>query len=116
MRTSIFLLALLLTGCGYGSRTYNPGVPGNGSPPAVSILSPASAVSGGPAFALAINGRHFAPDAVVFWNMQPVTTMFVSGNQLVASIPAANIRTAAKVPVYVSSAGMNSNVLNFTVE
>lgn len=55
----------------------------------------------------------FAPERL---EMQPVSTMFVSGNQAVASIAAANIRTAANVPVYVSSAGMNSNVMNFTVQ
>lgn len=116
-RISLCLLVLMLVGCGYGSRTYNPGMPGTGGGnPAISSLSPNSTVAGSPAFAMTINGSNFGTDAVVYWNAQPMGTMYVSGNQVVAGISAADVTMPATVPVYVRSAGMNSNKMNFAVQ
>jgi hypothetical protein len=116
-RISLCLLVFMLVGCGYGSRTYNPGMPGTGGgTPALSSLSPNSTVAGSPAFAMTINGSNFGTDAVVCWNAEAMGTMYVSGNQVVASISAADVTMPATVPVYIRSAGMNSNKINFTVQ
>jgi hypothetical protein len=116
-RTCLCLLALVLVGCGYGSHTYNPGMTGTGGgAPAISSLTPNSISAGSMAFAMTINGSHFGSDAVVYWNAQPTGTMFVSANQVVANISATDVAVAATVPVYVRTAGMNSNSTNFTVQ
>jgi hypothetical protein len=111
------LLALMMASCGYGSRTYNPGMPGaGGAPPMISMLSPSTVIAGTSALAMTVNGSNFGSDAVVYWNAQPMGTMFVSANQVVASIPASDVATVATVPVYVRTGGVNSNIMNFTVQ
>lgn len=54
-------------------------------------LSPTSAVPGGAAFTLTVNGSGFVSGATVLWNGNPRTTTFVSSSQLTASITAADI-------------------------
>jgi hypothetical protein len=45
-----------------------------------------------------------------------LSTTFISGNQLVAGIPAAELAMPATVQVYVNSNGMASNMMTFTVK
>lgn len=116
-RISLCLLALMLVGCGYGSRNYNPGMTGTGGgAPAISSLTPNTVAAGSMALAMTINGGHFGADAVVYWNAQPIGTMFVSANQVVADVTTTDVATAATVPVYVRTGGMNSNTMNFTIQ
>ena len=116
-RIGFCLLTLMLVGCGYGSRNYNPGMPGTGGgTPVISSLSPNSVSAGSTSFAMTINGSQFGTDSVVYWNAQPTGTMFVSSKQVVADVPAAEVAAPATVPVYVRTAGMNSNVMNFIVQ
>ena len=116
-RISLCLLALVLVGCGYGSRNYNPGMTGSGGgAPAISSLTPNTATAGSMAFAMTVNGSRFGTDAVVYWNAQPTGTMYVSSNQVVASVTAADVAMATTVPIYVRTAGMNSNSMNFTIQ
>jgi hypothetical protein len=42
-------------------------------------------------------------------------TQFVSGKQLVASVPASEVEMPATAQVYVNSNGMASNMMQFTV-
>jgi DhnA family fructose-bisphosphate aldolase class Ia len=116
-RIHLCLLALTLVGCGYGSRNYNPGMPGTGGAvPTITSLSPTSALAGTRSLVLTVNGSNFGSDAVVYWNAQPEATMFVSANQLVASISATDLTMPAMDPVYVRTRGMNSNNMNFDVQ
>jgi trimeric autotransporter adhesin len=116
-RIFLCLLALALVGCGYGSRNYSPGMTGSGGgAPAISSLTPNTATAGSMAFAMTINGSRFGTDAVVYWDAQPIGTMYVSSNQVVANITAADVATANTVPVYVRTGGMNSNSMNFTIQ
>jgi hypothetical protein len=116
-RISLCLLALVLVGCGYGSRNYNPGMPGTGGgTPAISSLTPNTVAAGSMAFAMTVNGSRFGTDAVVYWNAQPIATMYVSSNQVVANVSAADVAMASTIPVYVRTAGMNSNSMNFTIQ
>ena len=48
----------------------------------LTTLSPSSAVAGGPAFTLTVNGTGFVNGATVRWNGQARTTTFVSSTQL----------------------------------
>src|SRR5206468_1468610 len=73
----------------------------NNPVPAVSSLAPASAQVGGAAFTLTVNGTGFTSASTVRWNGAARTTTFVSATQLTAAIAAADIATAASVPVTV---------------
>lgn len=68
--------------------------------PALSALSPSSAIVGGPAFQLRLTGGGFIAGSQVLWNGQARAAVFVSGGELTASIPAAD--TARLGPAIVS--------------
>ena len=99
------LLSALITltvACGYKAKTMPPAA---GPMPAIATLSPSSASAGGAAFTLTVNGTNFSSKAVVNWNgvAQTANTTFVSGNQLMVSIPASDIATAGTISVSVTN-------------
>ena len=112
-----FLLALALigAGCGYGSK-YMAGGSGGAGSPTITELVPPNANAGGMAFTLTVNGSGFGTDAVVYWGTTPQSTMYLSGNQVTAQIPAADIMNPGMVAVYVRTGGKNSNSVNFQVQ
>ncbi len=57
-------------------------------------LLPASAAPGSPAFTLTLNGTGFVSGAVVKVNGASVTTTFINGKQLKATIPASDVASA----------------------
>lgn len=118
MRLSgILLLACVMTGCGYGSRNYNPGMTGGGgAAPTVSALSPTGTQAGSAGVTLTVNGTNFGSDAIVYFNMTVVQTTFISSNQVMANIPGADLMTPGMIPVYVRTGGRNSNTMNFNVQ
>jgi hypothetical protein len=72
--------------------------------PHISNISPSSATAGGPAFTLVVNGSNFVLVLIpsqVLWNGVPRPTLFVSSNQLRASIPATDIAIAGTAEVTV---------------
>jgi len=86
--------------------------------PAISGLSPNSAVAGGQGFTLTVNGSNFINRSVVRWNGNDRPTMFVSATQLRAAIGAADIAStgAAMVTVFnPEPGGGQSNALNFSI-
>ena len=127
---TILLAALiaLTAACGYSAKMTAPGA---GTMPAISQLSPDSATAGGAAFVLTVNGSNFGSKAVVSWNgvAQTTNTTYVSGSQLMVSVPAAAIATSGTVAVTVTNpatpgAGIygtgatlaeTSTMMNFTV-
>jgi hypothetical protein len=62
-----------------------------------------------------VDGSGFASNAVVFWAGMAQPTMFVSANQLVATISGSQIAFPATIEVYVRSNNRNSNAMNFMV-
>ena len=106
MKTVCSFLLLVAIGitlaCGYGSKNYNTS-PAAGAVPAISELSPDNTNAGGSAFALTVNGSNFGSNAKVNWNGVSQNTTFVSGNQLVISIPAAMIAAPATVQITVTN-------------
>jgi IPT/TIG domain len=81
-------------------------------------LVPDATAPGGPQFTLTVNGTGFVSNSIVNWNGIPLATTFVSGSQLTATVPAANIATAGTASVTVVSpapGGDTSNMLFFTV-
>jgi len=86
--------------------------------PAITSLSPTSAVAGSAAFTLTVNGTGFISGSKVRWNSTDRTTSFVSATQLTASITAADIATAATTQVTVfnpAPGGGTSNALTFLI-
>jgi hypothetical protein len=64
-------------------------------------LVPASAVPGAAALTLTVNGSGFVAASQVDWNGAPLPTVFVSGSQLTATVPATDLaaQTSAAVTV-----------------
>jgi Putative Ig domain len=83
--------------------------------PAIGGLSPSTAAAGGPAFTLTVTGTAFASGAVVHWNTTQLPTVFVSANQVTASVPASLIANVGTAQITVVSGGATSNALTFAV-
>jgi subtilisin family serine protease len=86
--------------------------------PVATSLSPNSALAGGTAFTLTVNGNSFAPTSVVKWNGSNRSTTFVSSTQLQAAIGAADIAGSGTAQVTVVTpppGGGTSVALPFTI-
>jgi uncharacterized protein (TIGR03437 family) len=85
--------------------------------PTISSLSPNSAIAGGPAFTLTVNGTNFLSGAVVQWNGAALVTTFVSPTQLTAGVPAALIASVGTASVtVVNPGGAMSAAAIFTIK
>jgi len=94
-------------------------VTGTNPVPTVTTLQPASAMAGGAAFTLTVNGTNFLNSSVVIFNGNPRATTFVSATQLTAAIPASDIVTGGTVGVMVTNpapGGGTSNAVTFTIK
>jgi murein DD-endopeptidase MepM/ murein hydrolase activator NlpD len=80
-------------------------------------LVPASIAPGGPEFTLTVNGTGFVAGATVNWNGKALTTVFISGEQVKAEVPAANIATSSTASVTVMNPRTNtlSNVMFLSI-
>lgn len=85
-----------------GTVSLTPPGPPNPAP-LLYPLVPSATAPGGPAFTLAVNGTGFVAGAIVNWNGTPLTTTFVSGSQVTAAVPAANIATAGTAVITVTN-------------
>jgi hypothetical protein len=75
----------------------------NNPVPTISAISPTSAVAGAAAFPLTINGSGFIAGSVVNWNGAPLTTTYVNGTQLTATVTAADVAAAGGALVTVQN-------------
>ena len=90
---------------------------GNPTPTLASIL-PTSANANCPAFTLTVNGSGFLSSSVVEWNQAPLTTTYVSGQKLTATVPASALAAPGTVQVAVlnpAPGGGNSAAILFTI-
>jgi hypothetical protein len=71
-------------------------------------LSPTSVTAGSSGFTLAVNGINFDPTCQVAWNGVNLTTRYSSPNQLLATVPAADVATAGSASVGVTSTSNGS--------
>lgn len=98
--------------------------------PSLGSLAPNSAIAGGTAFTLTLNGSNFIGTSVVQWNGSARATTFASATQLTAAIGAADIAGVGTSSVTVftpavnlggganplgAPAGITSNSLTFTI-
>jgi hypothetical protein len=91
----------------------------NNPAPNISSLSPSSAAAGSPDLQIKVNGSGFVSTSFVEWNGLPLGTAFVSGSQLVAVVPAADLAASGSATVDVNSpapGGGVSKTLTFTVK
>ncbi len=110
---------VFLAGCG-GASTGSPSGsnPTPNPTPTIASISPNSAVAGGAAFTLTINGTNFVAASMVNFGGAAPTTTFVSATQLTAAIPAAAIASAGTAAVTVTNpapGGGASNAVSFTI-
>jgi len=83
--------------------------------PALSALSPDTITAGSGSFTLTASGTGFASGATVNWNGSPLSTSFQSANELTATVPANLVASVGTAQVSVSSGGVTSNSLTFTI-
>ncbi|HEV2447189.1 MAG TPA: IPT/TIG domain-containing protein, partial [Candidatus Sulfopaludibacter sp.] len=84
--------------------------------PAITSISPQSALAGGPGFTLTVNGANFSNPATVIWNNTALPTSFAGSTQLTAQVAASLIATPGTATiVVVLSDGSTSNSVNFTI-
>jgi hypothetical protein len=106
------LLVLLLcaagVGCGYGSHSSTPPTPG--TTPTISQLNPPNVVANSGQFSLEVDGTAFASNAVVNFNGTKMTTTFVSGSKVMATVPNSAIGTAGTVPVTVTNQAVQGGI------
>ncbi len=81
-------------------------------------LAPDAIAPGGNGFTITVNGTGFVSGSLVKWNGSALTTTFVNGSQLKASVPASDIATARTASVTVlnpSPGGGTSNPVFFEI-
>jgi 6-phosphogluconolactonase (cycloisomerase 2 family) len=118
MRVILGIVSLaFLGGCGGGTGRSLNNQPLSPTP-AIAMISPVTAVYGGAAFTLTVNGTNFVAASVVIFNGTSCTTTFVSATQLTAAIPAAALASgpgSVAVTVTNPAGGGTSNAVSFTI-
>ena len=80
--------------------------------PAITTLSPATWLVGGPDFTLTVNGSNFTAGSLVQWNGNVLTTKFVSATQLTVAVASGTIASAGAASLTVQNApGALSNAV-----
>ena len=119
LATSAHSGSIIITSSGAGNSPLTVPVTLNVLPagaPAIASLAPSSAIAGGPAFTLMVNGAGFLSGAMVQWNGSPLATSFVNGNQLTAAVPASLIAAPGSAGVtVVNPGGLGSNTAMFAI-
>ena len=109
---------VFLAGCGSGSKSVgNQPPPPTPTTPTITTISPNSAVAGGAAFTLTINGTNFVASSTVNFGGAAPTTTFVNSTQLTAAISASSVVSIGTSAVTVTNpapGGGTSNAVNFT--
>ncbi|MCC7358801.1 MAG: hypothetical protein IT317_04960 [Anaerolineales bacterium] len=86
--------------------------------PTTSAISPTTALANGAGFSLTVTGTNFISGSVVYWGSTPLVTTFISGTQLVATVPPGLLLLAGPISVTVvnpAPGGGPSNGQLFTV-
>jgi len=102
---TILLAALLAVGiaCGYSKKSTTPATAG--AMPNIASLSPSSAPANTMNVVLTVNGTNFNTNATINWNGTALSTTHVSANQVIATIPNADLATSGTAAVTVTNPG-----------
>ena len=112
---SLLLLVALTVGCGASGRDPKATFGTSFNPPALVMLEPSTVPVNSSPFVMTVNGQNFGRDAIVFWNNVPHTARFLSPTQLQVSVTVDDLTIFGMVKVYVQTAGMTSNTVDFDV-
>jgi hypothetical protein len=120
MRSASLLFAVVSVivftlGCGTPGRDPKVTFTTNFSPPALTTLEPNTVPVNSSPFVMIVNGSNFGADATVFWNNVPQRTIFVSATQLQVSITVEDLTQFGFAQVFVQTAGLKSNTVDFNV-
>ena len=83
--------------------------------PAITLLTPASAVSGSAPFTLTVTGSNFASGSTVMWGATQLTTTYVGATSLTAAVTSPQLATSGTQNVTVQDAYGVSAASVFTV-
>jgi hypothetical protein len=95
------LAAFALACGGYGSHSTTP--PTAGTVPNITALVPNNANAGATNVVLTVNGASFNRTATINWKGTALTTTYVTGSQLMATIPDADLATSGTAAVTVTN-------------
>jgi len=103
-----------------GGRLFSPGTQVDGTPftsgPRITSIHPDTATQGDPQFDMTVNGNNFEGGSQVLIDGQPLTTAFVSANQLIGHVTATVLATSGLHQVQVrNESGNRSNSTTLTV-
>ena len=121
MRINVLCIAILLSvvlpaaSCGYGSN-YNGGTMMPGSAPKLTELVPNDTPAGSARVHLDRQRHRFRHKHCRFLEWVGPCNVDVTGNQITATVTAADVAASGNIPVYVRSGTTNSNMLTFTVQ
>lgn len=82
--------------------------------PTVTTISPTSTPAGSATFTLTVNGSSFLSGASVLWNGGALTTTYVSGTKLTASVPAANVASSGVATITVRQPNLTLSTTSAT--
>jgi hypothetical protein len=77
--------------------------------PVAGSISPAFSAAGGPAFTLTVNGSDFTTSSTIYWGSSPLTTQYMSANQLIAQVPATAIATEGITEITIQTPGSSAS-------
>jgi pimeloyl-ACP methyl ester carboxylesterase len=86
--------------------------PNNPVPFIATPLMPLTSPPGGGGLVLTLGGAGFVPGARVFWNSTPLSTTFLSGTKVEASVPSSDLQTNQTATVSVENPGSVSAASN----
>lgn len=115
----VALIFSVLVGCGGGPKFTGYIPPGGGNPPVPNItaISPDVVTAGGSSFTLTVSGNNFASNSTIELNATALSTMYVSQQELHATVSAGSISAAGTDTVIVSTPSLSaSNSVNLTIQ
>jgi hypothetical protein len=85
-------------------------------PPTILSLSPSSTAAGGADLLLTVNGNNFTQSSTVSWGATQLPASYISGTQMMASVPAALTANAGTVKVTVGTVSGSSPGASFLIK
>jgi hypothetical protein len=104
------LTAFALACGGYSSSSHATTPPTPGSLPNITALVPNNANAGATGVVLTVNGASFSTTAKINWQGTALTTTYVSGSQLTATVPNADLATSGTAAVTVTNPATSGGI------
>lgn len=118
------LLTCALAGCGGGASNNDSGGGSGGGGvapgvvPQLSSIVPSGATVGTSGINLVVNGAQFQPGATVEWNGSALASVWMSGTEMTATVPASDVASVGRANVTIANPGPSggtSGRLTFTI-